>query len=170
MDIIELKRSLKEDRPVKWDSIPDMELYMDQVISFMKKQHVGLEADENLTPSMVNNYVKKGLLPRAKGKKYTKSHIAYLTAICLFKQVLSVTETQSLLKDQLEEQEIEEFYKKYLKELDLEFEKVSDTLHVDMDREELSDMILKLAISSYAQKMTCERLLEFADQIDKTLL
>ena len=116
MDIIEIKRSLKEDRPARWENIPDMELYMDQVLGFIKKQHIGLEEGEALTPSMVNNYVKKGLLPRAKGKKYKKSHVAHLTAICLFKQVLSVSETDALLKDQLEDQEIEEFYKKYIKE------------------------------------------------------
>lgn len=170
MDIIELKRSLKEDRPSKWDSIPDIELYMDQVLNYMKKQHIGLDGDEMLTASMINNYAKKGLLPRAKGKKYKKMHVAYLTAICLFKQVLSVSETDLLLKDQLEDQEIEDFYKKYIKEIDVEFTKVSDSIHTDMDREELSDMMLKLAISSYAQKLACQRLLQFAEELDKPVL
>jgi len=170
MDIIEIKRSFKEDRPAKWESIPDMELYMDQVLNFMRKQHIGLEGDETLTASMVNNYIKKGLLPRAKGKKYKKSHVAHLTAICLLKQVLSVTDTDAVLKDQLEEQEIEEFYKKYCKEIDGEFTKVSELIHMDMDREELSDMILKLAISSYAQKLACERLLKFAGELDRSPL
>ena len=116
MDIVELKRSLKEDRPAKWEQIPDIELYMDQVLNFMRKQHIGLEGDETLTASMVNNYIKKGLLPRAHRKKYKKDHVAYLTAICLFKKVLSVSDTDKLLKDQLEGQEIEDFYKKYGKE------------------------------------------------------
>ena len=170
MDIVELKRSLKEDRPAKWDQIPDIELYMDQVLNFMKKQHIGLEGDETLTATMVNNYIKKGLLPRAHRKKYKKEHVAYLTAICLFKKVLSVSDTDKLLKDQLEGQEIEDFYKKYGKEIDREFATVSDLIHIDMDREELSDMILKLAISSYAQKLACERLLQLADKIDQSPL
>jgi hypothetical protein len=166
MDIIELKRSLQEDRPVKWEQIPDIELYMDQVLNFMEKQHLGLEEDEALTSSMVNNYIKKGLLPRANKKKYKKEHVAHLTAICLFKRVLSVSETDKLLKDQLEGQEIEYFYKKYCKEIDREFCAASDSIHLDMDREELSDMILKLAISSYAQKLACEKLLQFASELD----
>ena len=170
MDIVELKRSLKEDRPAKWEQIPDIELYMDQVLNFMRKQHIGLEGDETLTASMVNNYVKKGLLPRAHRKKYKKDHVAYLTAICLFKKVLSVSDTDKLLKDQLEGQEIEDFYKKYGKEIDREFAAVSDLIHLDMDREELSAMILKLAISSYAQKLACERLLQLANKLDQSPL
>ena len=170
MDIIELKRSLKEDRPAKWDHIPDIELYMDQVLNFMRKQHIGLEGDETLTASMVNNYIKKGLLPRAHRKKYKKEHVAHLTAICLFKRVLSVSDTDKLLKDQLEGQEIEDFYKKYCKEIDREFAAVSDLIHLDMDREELLDMILKLAISSYAQKLACERLLQLSNELDQSPL
>ena len=170
MDIVELKRSLKEDRPAKWEQIPDIELYMDQVLNFMRKQHIGLEGDETLTASMVNNYIKKGLLPRAHRKKYKKEHVAYLTAICLFKKVLSVSDTDKLLKDQLDGQEIEDFYKKYGKEIDREFAAVSDLIHLDMDREELSDMILKLAISSYAQKLACERLLQLANKLDQSPL
>ncbi len=167
MGIVELKKSLKEDRPIGWDNIPEMELYMDQVLGLMKEQHLGLDGDDKLTASMVNNYIKKGVLPRARGKRYTKNHIAYLTAIGLFKRVLSVSETDALLKDQLEEQEMEDFYKKLLRALDHEFNRVGNALHQDMDREELSDAILKLAISSYAQKMACQKLLQFAAELDE---
>ena len=64
-----IKKVLEEKRPNKWDDIPDIDLYMDQVLSYMPRQHAGLELDENLTAAMVNNYIKKGLLPRAKGEK-----------------------------------------------------------------------------------------------------
>lgn len=167
MNVLELKRSLKEDRPSSWESIPDMELYMDQILNLMKQQQLGLDEDGKLTASMVNNYIKKGIMPRAKGKKYKRSHVAYLTAICLFKQILSVTETDGLIKDQLEDQEIEDFYKKLIRTIDNEFTRVSDSLHGDMDREELSDTILKLAISSYAQKLACQQLLKFAGELEE---
>lgn len=167
MNVLELKKSLKEGRPSGWESIPDMELYMDQILSLMKQQQLGLDEDGKLTASMVNNYIKKGILPRAKGKKYKRSHVAYLTAICVFKQILSVSETDALLKDQLEDQEIEDFYKKFILEVDSAFTKVSESLHGDMDREELSNTILKLAVSSYAQKLACQQLLKFAAELDE---
>ncbi len=94
--IKEFKEQLTAARPEDWEQIPDIDLYMDQVISYMTRQHIGLELEneETLTSAMINNYIKSGLLPRAKGKKkYNREHIGYLTAICLLKQVLSVGET-----------------------------------------------------------------------------
>ena len=82
--IKELIYRLEHSRPENWDKIPDIDLYMDQIIGYMKRQHIGLEfdGDESLTPAMINNYMKSDLLPRAHGKKYDREHIGYLTAIC----------------------------------------------------------------------------------------
>ena len=117
------KEQLKNMRPEGWDQIPDIDLYMDQVISYMSRQHIGLEplGDESLTAAMINNYVKHGLLPRAKGKRYSREHLAYLTAICLLKQVLSVSETGALLEKEMEHSDIRTFYDQYLEILDETF-------------------------------------------------
>jgi hypothetical protein len=155
-----LKESLQNDRPKEWEEIPDIDLYMDQVISYMPRQHIGLEGDETLTSAMVNNYIKKGLLPRANGKKYNKDHLAYLTAICLFKQVISVNETDVLLKMQLEDQNIKQFYAKYCSILDEALKATDEQLKDGMSKEEISDLILDLAVSSYTHKLACQRLLQ----------
>ena len=97
-ELEELKRRLEEERPMPWDAFPDIGLYMDQVISYMSRQLITYGQGEALTPAMVNNYIKDGLLPRAEGKKYNKTHLGYLTAICALKQVLSVRETRDLLQ------------------------------------------------------------------------
>lgn len=49
-----------------WDALPDLELYMDQVIVFMEKYlaFFGDGRDKLITPSMINNYVKLGIIPR----------------------------------------------------------------------------------------------------------
>lgn len=160
----EIKKILEEKRPNKWEDIPDIDLYMDQVLSYMQRQHVGLEVDENLTAAMINNYIKKDLLPRAKGKRYSREHVAYLTAICLLKQVLSVTDTGGLLKHQMKEQTTEDFYHSYVKIMDEEFTKVSDSLDGSQTKEELSDLALRLAVSSYAQKLACEYIVKQLDE------
>lgn len=159
-ELKELKRILKEERPNEWDEIPDIELYMDQVLNYMTRQHIGLESGESLTSAMVNNYIKKDLLPRAKGKRYDRTHIAYLTAICLFKQILSVDSTKELLNNQLLDSDIQSFYKKYCTKLDMSYEQVADKINEDMTKQEISELVLELTISSYAQKIACERLLE----------
>ena len=155
-----IKKVLEEKRPNKWEDIPDIDLYMDQVLSYMPRQHAGLELDENLTAAMVNNYIKKGLLPRAKGKKYNRQHIAYLTAICLLKQVLSVTDTGELLKARIEDGEVRDFYEGYIEVMDEEFKKVSASLKETRDKAQLSEAALRLAVSSYAQKLACEQMLK----------
>lgn len=159
----DLKNKLKESRPEEWDVIPDIDLYMDQVISYMTRQHVGLEMDgdeENLTSAMINNYIKSGLLPRARGKKYNREHICYLTAICLLKQVLSVSEAGVLLSNQMEHRDIRDFYKNYNEVLDEEYNKVADEISDEASEEELAQTALRLAVSSYAQKLACKKILE----------
>jgi len=143
--------------------IPDIDLYMDQVISYMTRQHIGLEMDgdeENLTSAMINNYIKSGLLPRAKGKKYNREHICYLTAICLLKQVLSVNEAGVLLSNQMEHRDIRDFYDNYNQVLDEEYNKVADEISDSATGEELAQTALRLAVSSYAQKLACKKILE----------
>lgn len=159
-ELKKLKQVLKEERPNKWEDIPDIDLYMDQVLNYMPRQHIGLESGESLTSAMVNNYIKKELLPRAKGKRYARTHITHLTAICLFKQILSVDSTKELLQSQLKESDIKTFYEKYCSRLDKSYSEVSEKISEDMSESEISELVLELAVSSYAQKLACERLLE----------
>ena len=77
----------------RWNELPDIELYMDQVIALMGKYMQGIAGGEEklLTPSMVNNYVKMGLMPAPVKKKYSRSHLAHLIIICVMKRVMPMT-------------------------------------------------------------------------------
>lgn len=163
MDKLEyFKEQLRTVRPEKWEQIPDLDLYMDQVISYMTRQHIGLtpEGGENLTSAMINNYVKSGLLPRAKGKKYNREHMGYLTAICLLKQVLSVGETGQLLEKEMEHSSIRRFYDTYLEILDRIYLQTADTIPEDASEEELVQLALTMAVDSYAKMLTCRQILK----------
>ncbi len=149
-----------EERPEKWDLIPDIELYMDQVISYMQRQHLGFDVNESLTSSMVNNYAKQEVMPRANGKKYTREHIAYLTAICLLKQILSVSDTKVLLDEELKDEEISSFYEKYTDILDQNLIIIDNLIDADLDKGKRAELALKLAISSYTQKLACQCLVD----------
>lgn len=79
----------------RWQELPDLELYMDQVISLVDvylTPFIKPEKHNLLTKSMVNNYVKLGLIPAPKKKRYTKNHVAFLIAITTLKQVLTIPE------------------------------------------------------------------------------
>ena len=81
-EIRELKERLERERPVEWEAFPDIGLYMDQLISYMPRQLIHYGEGESLTSAMVNNYIKDGAMPRAEGKRYSRTHLAYLTALC----------------------------------------------------------------------------------------
>jgi hypothetical protein len=164
-NIDNLKDKLLSCRPQDWSSIPDIDLYMDQVISYMTRQHIGLELDdeETLTSAMINNYIKSGLLPRANGKKYDRTHIAYLTSICLLKQVLTVGETGELMSLQMEQQDVEQFYGNYVKVLDEEYSHVAKSLQDGQSDEDLTQLALRLAVSGYAQTLACKTILQELD-------
>ena len=86
--------------PPSWEELPSIPLYMDQVILYLKDSLRFFERDEDsslLTSSMINNYVKNGVLPHPDKKKYGKEHLAALTAVCMLKQVLSIQDIKTLL-------------------------------------------------------------------------
>ena len=83
------------------DEIPQIDLYMDQVTTFMEK-HLGelkrYPEDKVLTKTMINNYAKNNLLPSPVKKKYTQEHILLLVFIYYFKNILSIGIISSILK------------------------------------------------------------------------
>lgn len=88
----------------RWNELPDIELYMDQVISQLDKYLAALNAEDAehfVTASMINNYVKMNLLPAPVKKRYGRAHLAHLVIICLLKQVLSIPEVKHLLDNNL---------------------------------------------------------------------
>jgi len=87
------------------EDIPTIELYMDQITTFMDKQLSGNkrhEEDKILTKTMINNYSKNDLLPPSDKKKYSKDHIILLIYIYYMKNFLSISDIEQLLKPMTE--------------------------------------------------------------------
>lgn len=83
------------------DDIPNIDLYMDQVTTFMNKYLDGCKRtpdDKILTKTMINNYAKNNLLPSPDKKKYSKDHLIILIFIYYLKGFLSINDIQSLIK------------------------------------------------------------------------
>ena len=96
----ELLERLKKLNYIHTRDIPNIELYMDQVTTFMD-QHLsgGKRHDEDkvLTKTMINNYAKNDLLPPPVKKKYSRDHLILLAFIYYFKGFLSIGDIQVLL-------------------------------------------------------------------------
>lgn len=77
----------------EWTALPDIGLYMDQVMTLMERTF----APGEITKSMVNNYVKVGLIRRPTGKKYDRGQLAQLVMIGVLKQALSMEDIARVL-------------------------------------------------------------------------
>lgn len=159
-ELRQLKGKLEEERPVSWSEFPDIGLYKDQIVSYMQRQLIHFEENGQITSAMVNNYIKDKLLPRADGKKYSRDHLAGLTEICILKQVLTVRDTGLLLQQELGRDAHEAFYVKFREILDMALTRTAERIDYNWKAEALSDMALRLAVSSYCDKLAAERLLE----------
>lgn len=85
---------------IKPEDIPNIDLYMDQVTTFMNTQLAHTKRypeDKILTKTMINNYAKNNLLPPPEKKKYSKEHLLMLIFIYYFKGILSISDIQSIL-------------------------------------------------------------------------
>ena len=80
-----------------WAALPDLGLYMDQVMTLMTRVLGSMPGGGEITKSMVNNYVKAGLIRRPSGKKYDRDQLAQLIMIAVLKQALSMDEIAALL-------------------------------------------------------------------------
>ena len=85
---------------VKPEELPNIDLYMDQVTTFMESQLASTKRypdDKILTKTMINNYAKNDLLPSPDKKRYSKEHMLLLIFIYYFKNILSINDIQTLL-------------------------------------------------------------------------
>lgn len=102
-------------KPVPWDQIPDLGLYMDQVITFITRVYEPLYGDTTksyLSAPMINNYVKNKLIPRPTGKKYSRLQIAMLIMIVALKRVCMMEDIREMLRIDGEE-EVQQLYEMF---------------------------------------------------------
>ena len=163
-ELSELKRRLAQERPDGWESLPDIPLYMDQVVSYLSRQLISFEEGDSLTPAMINNYIKDGLLSRANGKKYDQEHLAYLTAISAMKQVLSVREMRTLIAIGQEGRDSKRLYDFFCQTLDEALAETADRLDADTPEHDLPKLVLALALRSYVNGLACRRALAIMAQ------
>ena len=99
--ILSVIEDMKRIDYIKPTDVPNIDLYMDQVTTFMDKH---LETtrryseDKLLTKTMINNYTKNNLLPSPNKKKYSKDHMYLLIFIYYLKNILSISDIQKVLK------------------------------------------------------------------------
>lgn len=114
----------------KWADLPEINLYMDQVIALMEKYLTDSTSNKEnklITPSMINNYVKLGIMPAPIKKRYSREHLAYLFIICSLKQVIPISNIKIMIQKKLEKNTIDETLDFYSNLYDFTFKTLINT-------------------------------------------
>ncbi|MGB4984635.1 MAG: DUF1836 domain-containing protein [Erysipelotrichaceae bacterium] len=102
----------------RYSELPTIELYSDQLISYINSNLQLISVDKPLTTAMINNYVKNGLISKSNNKKYNRNHIAYLIVVYIFKQIYSIEEIRQMINIQISVFDIETAYDYFAIELE----------------------------------------------------
>lgn len=114
--------NIKNFKMPRYNELPSIDLYIDQVLSYIDGifAPLGIAAEEKpLTSSMVNNYVKKGVVPPTIKKRYSKEHIAYLVIVYIAKQIFTIDEIGHMIKIQKSVYDIETAYNYICNEMEI---------------------------------------------------
>ena len=97
-----------------WEQLPNVDLYMDQVLTYLNDElgQLYFHNEKFVTSSMINNYVKIGIVKRPEKKHYTKEHLAYFIAVTILKKSFSMQEIAEMINIQInmENSSIEKAY------------------------------------------------------------
>lgn len=171
---------------IRPDDIPDIELYMDQVTTFMdsrlKNAARNPEVDKILTKTMINNYAKNDLLPPPVRKKYSREHMLLLIFIYYFKGILSISDIQTVLKPitdrffagneglkletiynevfSLEREEVEVMKQDVVRKYHKAQETFSNAAAEDQEFLQTFSFICMLSFDVYVKKMLIEKLID----------
>lgn len=173
------------------DDIPNIDLYMDQVTTFMDehlRSSKRYEDDKVLTKTMINNYAKNNLLPPPVKKKYSKEHVLVMIFIYYFKNILSIKDIETLLNPITEkyfgshfDMDMNDIYEEVLeleksridtvsKDIARSFAGASDCFkdapEEDQDYLQLFAFICNLSFDVYVKKLLMQKLIDEFDTPD----
>ncbi len=163
MDINTLRDDIKDWDLVRWENLPDIDLYMDQVLTYLRRQ-LDLFQGENeaslVTRSIINNYVKDGIVPRPVNKRYAREQLSALIMACVLKRVLPMQQVKQLLRpgDRDSYAAFSQGLKKALRREAEALERMED------ENPDPRDLALDYALRAAANCLMADRLLDMAEE------
>ena len=158
--------SVKDFRLPRYNEIPNVGLYLEQATKYISEYLAPL-GEYSLTPSMISNYVKKGLIANPVKKQYSREQIAYLFFIAVAKSVLSLDALMGFIKLQQQTYEVSKAYEYFVEEFEnlLQFTfELKDTMENVGEDSTDEKRLLFSCIVAVTQKIYLERCLEAISQ------
>lgn len=153
--------SVKNFRLPRYNEIPDVGLYLEQTTKYISG-YLAPVLDGGLTPSMISNYVKRGLIPSPVKKQYSREQIAYLFFIAAAKNVLSLDALDGFIRLQQQTYDLQKAYNYFADEFEnllmFSFE-LRDTIEVKGEDSTDEKRLLFSCIAAVTQKIYLEKCL-----------
>lgn len=144
----------------RWNELPEIDLYLDQVVNYLEKyleQYNVIREEKIITKTMINNYVKLGIMPAPEKKKYSREHIAYLIVICVLKQVYSINDIGKLISLTIQYFELSKAYNRFCANLEISVKNVfSRKEFPNVEKMTEEQYLLKNVVQSIADKLYVE--------------
>lgn len=155
----------------RWDELPEIELYIDQVVSILQNNLSLFLKDEDspiITSSMINNYVKKEVIKSPIKKKYNKDHLARLFVICICKRLMSISEVKDCISSFERFYSVSEGYNLFCDEIEVAlkntFTPKSATPSILLETDVREIATLKAIASAFANSLLVDRLIEMRNR------
>ncbi len=150
----------------RWKDLPDLDIYMDQVLSLISRyfgDYPGFDS-KGLTSSMVNNYVKLGIIPPPVKKKYDRVHLAYLIMICVLKSVLPISLVSRMISEKAESGcTYEEIYDSFCGSFESSVSSAAAG-KVPAERCDRTDAAFRAALNAHAEQTFATCIMQSEDQ------
>ncbi len=148
----------------RWSEIPNIDLYIDQVVTLLENYLSNYiksdnEKDDNIvTKTMINNYVKHGVINPPVNKKYNREHLAYLFVIFILKQIYSMEEIKKLITLALKTSSIDQAYNRFCSELEKAIHMTfTGKSYINNDRLSQEQYILRNVVQAFANKLYVQK-------------
>jgi DNA-binding transcriptional MerR regulator len=165
----DIENQLKSFHIPRYNELPDVDLYMDQVVSVLEKNLKIFERGENkvITSSMINNYVKQGVILAPEKKRYSKKHLAYLVITSLLKQVFPLNEVKDII-NYLKLDNGGEIYDNYCSIFENAFSHAFKAERLNIDKTNTRDSILNMSATALADKIYVQKIMDCIILNDET--
>lgn len=149
----------------RWNELPSIDLYIDQLVSLLEQYLSSYISNDNekeeklVTKTMINNYVKHGIIKPPANKKYNKEHTASLFVIFVLKQVYSINDIKKLISLAIETSPIEQAYNRFCSELEKAIRIVfAEKNYVKNSKLSQEQYILRNVVQSFANKLYVQKI------------
>ena len=152
----------------RWEELPDMDLYVDQVVTLVSRYLNLIPQDEKnplITASSINNYVRLRVMPAPVRKRYGRRHLAYVLMICTLKQSMALTEIQKILPPDLDDEDTKQIYANFVGRINGAIQGFIDQVNAEAARELVegneqgcTNLVLHSAVNSVLYKLLTVKL------------